>query len=49
MASVLYIFFMKMTTVASLNVGLSPVVAVWVPNAIFTVVAIRLYTKRLRE
>ena len=49
MASVLYIFFMKMTTVASLNVGLAPIVAVWVPNIIFTVVAIGLYAKRLRE
>ena len=49
MASVLYIFFMKMTTVASLNVGLAPIVAVWVPNVIFAVVAIALYTMRLRE
>ena len=49
MASVLYIFFMKMTTVASLNVGLAPIVAVWVPNVIFAVVAIGLYAKRLRE
>ena len=48
-ASVLYIFFMKMTTVASLNVGLAPMVAVWVPNVIFAVVAIGLYAKRLSE
>jgi lipopolysaccharide export LptBFGC system permease protein LptF len=38
-----------MTTVASLNVGLAPIVAVWVPNIIFAVVAIGLYAKRLRE
>jgi len=48
-ASVPYIFFMKMTTVAAMNVGLAPIVAVWVPNVIFAVVAAVLYAKRLRE
>ena len=48
-ASVAYIFFMKMTTVAATNVGLAPFVAVWVPNAIFTVLASVLYIRRLRE
>lgn len=48
-ASVAYIFFMKMTTVAATNVGLAPVIAVWVPNAIFAVLAAFLYIRRLRE
>jgi lipopolysaccharide export LptBFGC system permease protein LptF len=29
--------------------GLAPIVAVWVPNAIFAVIAIGLYAKRLRD
>jgi lipopolysaccharide export system permease protein len=45
----LYIFFMKMTTVAATNVGLSPAIAVWVPNAIFAVIAIILYWNRMRN
>ena len=48
-ASVTYIFFMKMTTVASTNVGLSPKIAVWVPNILFAFVAAYLYLKRIRE
>ena len=48
-ASVTYIFFMKMTTVASTNVGLAPYIAVWVPNIIFSFVALFLYLKRIRE
>lgn len=47
--SVIYIFFMKMTTVASTNVGLAPKIAVWVPNVIFALVAFYLYFKRIRE
>lgn len=39
----LYIFSMKMTSVAALNVGFSPLMAVWLPNIIFSVVAIYLY------
>lgn len=45
----LYIFFMKMTTVAATNVGLSPAIAVWVPNVIFAVIAIVLYWDRVRN
>ena len=40
---VLYIFSMKMTTVAALNVGFSPLAAVWLPNIIFAVIAFWLY------
>ncbi len=48
-ASVTYIFFMKMTTVASTNVGLAPWIAVWVPNIIFAFVAMYLFMKRIKE
>lgn len=47
--SVTYIFFMKMTTVASTNVGLAPRIAVWVPNILFAFVAAYLYFKRVKE
>lgn len=40
---VLYIFSMKMTTVAALNVGFSPLAAVWLPNIIFAFIAFWLY------
>lgn len=44
-----YVFFMKMTTVAATNVGLSPAVAVWVPNVIFAVVAFLMYYNRMKN
>jgi len=47
--SVTYIFFMKMTTVASTNVGLAPKIAVWVPNIIFAFMAVVLYIQRMKE
>jgi len=40
---VVYIFSMKMTTVAALNVGFSPMMAVWLPNIVFSFIAILLY------
>ena len=40
---VLYIFAMKMTTVAALNVGFSPLMATWIPNIIFFIVSLFLY------
>jgi len=40
---VLYIFCMQMTTVAALNVGFTPVLAVWLPNIIFSIIAVFLY------
>ena len=39
----LYVFSMKMTSVAALNVGFSPLMAVWIPNIIFAIVGIFLY------
>lgn len=41
----LYIFSMQMTTVAALNVGFTPMWAVWLPNIIFSFVAYFLYIK----
>ena len=41
----LYIFAMRLTTVAATNAGLDPVAAVWLPNAIFLVVGIWIYRK----
>ena len=38
-----YIFAMKITTVAALNVGFPPFLAVWIPNILFAIVGIYLY------
>lgn len=40
---VLYIFSMQMTTVAAINVGFTPGLAVWLPNIIFAGIALLLY------
>lgn len=42
---VLYIFAMQMTTVAAINVGFTPLWAVWLPNIIFSFIAYYLYLK----
>ena len=42
---VLYIFSMQLTTVAALNVGFTPVLAVWIPNIFFSIIAYILYLK----
>ena len=50
MLCVLYIFAMKMTTVAALNVGFPPFIATWIPNIIFLIISLILYkniTKQL--
>ena len=39
----LYIFSMQITTVAAINVGFTPVLAVWLPNIIFAIIAFFLY------
>ena len=39
---------MKMTTVAAINVGWNPLLAVWFPNIFFSIIAIFLYYKRLK-
>jgi lipopolysaccharide export system permease protein len=38
-----YIFAMKVTTVAAMNVGFPASIAVWVPNVLFGAVAYVLY------
>ena len=41
----LYIFAMKLTTVAASNAGLDPLIAVWIPNVLFALVGIWIYRK----
>ena len=41
--SLLYIFAMKLTTVAATNAGLDPIIAVWAPNVLFAIVGVLLY------
>tara|TARA_B100001093_G_C26854615_1_gene1026811 strand:+ start:1845 stop:2936 length:1092 start_codon:yes stop_codon:yes gene_type:complete len=43
-----YVFFMKMTTVAAVNIGWNTLLAVWFPNILFSILAMLLYWKRLR-
>lgn len=43
MVAVLYIFCMKMTSVAATNAGMPPALAVWLPNIMFAFVAIFFY------
>lgn len=43
--AVIYIFAFKITTVAAVNAGLNTLLAVWIPNFIFTGIAIYLYWK----
>jgi lipopolysaccharide export system permease protein len=49
MTSFIYIFTMKMTTVASTNIGLAPYLAVWVPNLFFLIIAVILYVNRMNN
>ncbi len=39
----IYIFSMRMTTVAATNAGLDPLIAVWIPNFIFGVLGVFIY------
>lgn len=41
----LYIFAMKITTVSATNAGLDPLIATWLPNIVFGVMAVYLYYK----
>lgn len=43
--AVIYIFAMKVTTVAATNAGLNPMLAVWLPNILFTGVAIFVFQR----
>lgn len=40
-----YIFFMKISTVAATNAGLMPLLAVWLPNLLFLLIAFWIYRK----
>ena len=39
----MYIFGMKLTTVAATNAGLDPFLAVWLPNVVFALVGVWIY------
>ena len=41
--SIFYIFAMKVTTVYATNAGFDPLIAVWIPNAFFCLVAVYIY------
>ncbi len=43
LVALMYIFSMKITTVAATNVGFNPFLAVWLPNLIFLIVAAVFY------
>lgn len=43
--SMLYIFFQRIMSVSATNAGLDPMIAVWVPNIIFGIVAYFFYIK----
>ena len=46
-SGLVYVFFMKMTTVAAVNIGWNTILAVWFPNILFSIVAIFLFYKRI--
>ncbi|TXC81547.1 LptF/LptG family permease [Luteibaculum oceani] len=41
----IYIFVMKVSTVAATNAGVNPLISVWIPNIVFLILAILLYSK----
>ncbi len=43
--ALLYIFAMKLTTVAATNAGLDPFIAVWLPNILFGIIGIWIYQR----
>ena len=43
--SLLYVFAMKLTTVAATNAGLDPLIAVWIPNVVFAIVGVLIYRR----
>lgn len=43
--AVIYILAMKVTTVYAMNAGLDPIIAVWIPNLIYGVIAAVLYQR----
>ena len=45
MLCLLYVFTMKMTTVAATNSAFNPTLAVWIPNIIFGIIGVLIYWK----
>ena len=43
--AVTYILAMKVTTVYATNAGLNPIIAVWIPNVIYGIIALVLYNR----
>lgn len=41
----LYIFGMKLTTVAATNAGMDPLLAVWLPNVLFAIIGVVIYRR----
>jgi lipopolysaccharide export system permease protein len=39
----IYIFSMRLTTVAATNAGMDPLIAVWIPNIMFGVMGAFMY------
>jgi lipopolysaccharide export system permease protein len=46
--SALYIMAMQFTTTFSTKAGLNPILAVWIPNFIFGIVALLLYRRQIK-
>ncbi len=46
--SALYMLFLQFSQTFSTNAGLSPLIAVWIPNLLFSVLAIRLFFKQIK-
>ena len=46
--SALYMLFLQFTQTFSTNAGLSPLIAVWIPNMIFGILAIILYARQVK-
>lgn len=45
LSAVMYIFLMKIASVATTNAGLNAFISVWIPNMIFTIYAVYLYKR----
>ena len=43
--ALIYIFAMKLTTVGATNAGLDPLIAVWIPNVVFALVGVWIYSR----
>lgn len=46
--SAVYVLMMQLTSTFTINSGLHPVIAVWIPNVIFAIVTVFLYRRQVR-